>query len=180
MYISETAIVEKDVVLGEGTRVWNYSHVMEGSRIGVSCNIGDGVFIGRKVLIGDNVKIANNVNIPEGVIIKNNVFIGSNVSLKNVKYPKAFRKAREYVPTVIEDDVTIDVNACLMPGLVIGKGATIGAGAIVVRNVSEHGFVVSPPAECMCEKETCKECHKRKLQKIAKRLKYEQKRVNNK
>ena len=175
MYIHETAIIEKDVTLGNGTYVWAYSHIMEGTRTGVSCTIGDGVFIGKKVIIGDKVKIGNGANIPEGVIIKDNVFIGTNVSFKNVKYPRAYRKANGFLPTVVEDNATIDVNACVMPGIVIGKNSTIGAGAIVVRNVSEGGFVVSPPAECICNRDTCSECQKRKQKKLSRRLKYEKK-----
>lgn len=171
-YISETAIIEKGVSLGNHTRIWNFTHIMEGVRIGVSCNVGDGVFIGRKVLIGDNVKIANNVNIPEGVILRNDVFIGSNVSFKNVKYPRAYRKARELLSTIVNEGATIDANALINPGLTIGKNATVGAGAIVVNDVSEKGFVVSPHAECICGREDCQECQKRKLKHIAKKSNY--------
>ena len=170
-YITETAIIEKGVSLGNYTRVWNYAHIMQEVSIGVSCNIGDGVFIGRKVLIGNNVKIANNANIPEGVILRDDVFIGSNVSFKNVKYPRAYRKARELLSTVVNEGATIDANAIINPGLTIGKNATVGAGAIVVNDVSENGFVVSPHAECICGREDCQECQKRKLKKLAKHYK---------
>ncbi|HDY68440.1 hypothetical protein LCGC14_1222200 [marine sediment metagenome] len=172
MYTHPTAIVEEKVTLGNGTYVWSHTHIMEGARLGVSCNVGNNVFIGRKVIIGDKVKICNGANIPEGVIIKDNVFIGSNVSFKNVKYPRAYRKANGYLPTVVEENATIDANACLMPGIVIGKNSTVGAGAIVIKDVSEGGFVVSPPAECICERDTCAECQRRKQKKLKRRLKY--------
>lgn len=172
MFISKTAIIDENVTLGEGTRIWHHTHIMDGAKLGVSCNVGDNVFIGNSVIIGDCVKIANNANIPEGVILKDNVFIGSNVSFKNVKYPRAYRKAREYVPTIVEEGATIDTNACIMPGLLIGKRSTVGAGAIVIHNVSESGFVVSPPAECICERDTCVECNKRKIRKLKRKEKY--------
>ena len=176
-YVSDTAIIEENVEIGDYTRIWNFTHVMDGAKIGVSCNIRDGVFVGTKVIIGNNVHIANGVNIPEGVIIKDNVFIGTNVSFKNVKYPRAYRKANEYVPTIVEENATIDANVCLMPGVVVGKNSTVGAGAIVVKSVPEGGFVVSPPAQCICEKETCPECEKRKQKRLLKQQKYEQSKV---
>lgn len=171
--IADTALVEKGASLGNHTYIWHYSHISKGARLGVSCIIGDGVFVGKKVIIGDKVKICNGANVPEGVIIKDNVFIGSNVSFKNVKYPRAYRKAHGFLPTVVEENATIDANACLMPGIVIGRGSTIGAGAVVVRDVPEGGFVVSPPAECICDRDTCPECQRRKQKKLNRKLKYE-------
>ncbi|MFX0211668.1 MAG: acyltransferase [Candidatus Hodarchaeota archaeon] len=175
MFTCPTAIIEEGVVLGNGTHVWHFSHIMEGAKLGVSCNIGDNVFIGRKVIIGDNVKIANGAVIPEGVVIKDYVFIGSNVSFKNVKYPRAYRKANEYTPTIVEENATIDANACIMPGITIGRDSTVGAGAVVVHNVPQSSFVVGPSADCICNREECPICSKRKQKNILRHKKYAEK-----
>lgn len=173
-FLSEHAIVEEDVVIGEGSRIWHFAHIMKGARIGVSASIGEHVFIGKGVLIGDNSKIANGTQIYEGVIIKNNVHVGNNVSFQNVKYPRAWRTATEYLATVVEDNVTIKANAVIAAGVHIGPNSTIGEGAIVIRDISEGGFVVSPAATCICERQECKECSERKKKNIIRALRHAQ------
>ena len=164
-------IIEDNVKIGKGTRVWEYTKIRVSAVIGDNCNIGNHVFIGEGAIIGDNVKIANGVNIYRGTIIKSNVFIGNNVSFTNVRYPRAWRKAKEFETTIVEDNVTIGANAVIMAGIKIGSDSTIGEGAVVVHNVSQGGFVVSPKAECICDREECLECSKRKEKKRIKHLK---------
>ena len=126
----------------------------------------------QNVIIGDNVRIANGVNIYEGTVIKDRVFLGNNVSFTNVRYPRAWRKANQFMATVIEEDATVNANAVITAGVRVGRGATVGDGAIVVNNVSDGGMVVSPKAECICEREECAECSKRKERNLRKHIKY--------
>ena len=175
-FIAKSAIVEEDVVISEGSYIWHFSHLMSGVRVGINCTIGERVYIGKGVLIGDNVKVCNGANIYEGTIIKNNVFIGNNVSFSNVKYPRAWRKANEFLPIIVEDNATIDANSVISRGVKIGRFSTVGRGAIVINDVPEGGFVVGPAAQCICERETCVECAKRKEKNLTKHLKYVSKR----
>src|SRR3990167_11104431 len=99
---SVSAIIENDVLIGQGSFVWYFTHLMDGVRLGMNCSVGEKSFIGRRVLIGDNVRIGNNVNIYEGAIIRNDVFIGNNVSFTNVRKPKATKKASKILNTIIE------------------------------------------------------------------------------
>ena len=163
--IAETALVE-GAEIGDGTQVWHFAHISNGAKIGKNCNIGERVYVGKGVIIGNNVHVANGANIYEGAIIQNNVFIGNNVSFTNVKYPRAWRKAWGYVKTVVGENVTINANAVITGGVTIGDASTIGEGAIVVRDVSPGGFVVSPAAQCICDRKTCKECILRKERNI--------------
>lgn len=175
-FIAESAIVEEDVVIGNDTKVWHFSHLMSGVRVGINCVIGERVFVGKGVLIGDNVKIGNGSNVYAGTVIKNNVFIGNNVSFSNVKYPRAWRKAIEFLPVIVEENATIDANSVISPGVKIGRSSTVGRGAVVVNNVSEGGFVVGPVAECICDRENCVECQKRRERNLTKHLIYVSKR----
>lgn len=167
-FIADNSIIEEDVQIGDNSKVWYFSHIMNGVKIGENCSIGERVFIGRKVLIGNNVKIGNGTNIYEGAIIKDDVFIGNNVSFTNVRYPRAWRKAREFLPVIVEEKATINANAIITGGVRIGKSSNIGDGAIVRNNVSDGGMVVSPKAECICGRDECEECSKRKQKNLKK------------
>ena len=171
-WIAENSLLEENVQVGADTKIWYWVHIMSGTKIGQNCNIGDRVFIGKNVIIGDNVRIANGVNIYEGTVIKDRVFLGNNVSFTNVRYPRAWRKANQFMATVIEEDATVNANAVITAGVRVGRGATVGDGAIVVNNVSDGGMVVSPKAECICEREECTECSKRKERNLRKHIKY--------
>jgi len=177
---AETAIIEDGAKIGDGSKIWHFSHIMGTAVIGDNCSIGERVFIGDGVIIGDNCKIANGANIYKGAVIRNNVFIGNNVSFTNVKYPRAWRKPREFVPVIVDENVTINANAIVVGGVRIGRNSTVGEGAIVVRDVSEGGFVVSPPAQCLCDRDNCAECFKRKEKnKLRYQKNVEKKQQNN-
>ena len=169
--MGDFSIVEEFTKIGENTKIWNFTHIRVSAHIGDNCNIGNNVFIGERVQIGDNVRIANSVNVYDGVIIKDNVIIGPAVTFTNVKYPRHYRTG-ERETTLVEENVTIKANAVIMAGIKIGRNSTIGEGAIVIRDVSEGGFVISPAAECICNQDTCKECIGRKQKKLEKHLNY--------
>lgn len=143
----ETAIIDDGCEIGEGTKIWNNSHIMK-SKIGKNCNIGQNVFIGKDVILGDNCKIQNNVNIYSGVIAEDNVFFGPNCTTTNDKTPRAeFPKNGKYINTYIKKGVSIGASVTLVAGITLGKYALIGSGAVVTKNVSDHSVVVGNPAK---------------------------------
>lgn len=144
--IAENSIIELDVSIGEGTKVWYFVHIMQGARIGRNCNIGDYCFFGKKVIVGDGVKFGNNVNIYQGTIIKDRVFIGNNVSFTNVRKPR-IGKIGKILDTIIEEGVSIGANSTIVGGIKIGKNATIADGSVVFFDVQENSFVAGNPAK---------------------------------
>ena len=145
--VHETAIVEEGFLLGERTRVWHFSHLMNGSRIGSDCTIGQNVFIDKNVTIGNRVKIQNNVSVYNGVIIEDDVFIGPSAVFTNVINPRSFiDRKNEFQPTRVKKGATIGANATIICGIEIGEYAMIGAGAVVTRVVKYFEFVYGKPA----------------------------------
>ena len=142
---SVSAIIDENVSIGEGSFIWYFSHVMRGAKIGKRTTIGEKCFIGQNVVIGDDVKIGNNTNIYEGAVIKDRVFIGNNVSFNNVKVPVAHRKAQRYLPTIVDNNVSIGANVTILPGIMIEEGAIIGDGTCVVLPVPRYCLVVGNP-----------------------------------
>lgn len=146
----ETAIVDDDVVIGAGSKVWHFSHILPGSRIGERCNIGQNVVIGPNVTIGNGCKIQNNVSVYEGIILDDDVFCGPSMVFTNVMNPRAHisRKA-EFKPTQVKQGVTIGANATIVCGHVLGRYCFIGAGAVVTQDVPDHALMVGNPARQM-------------------------------
>ncbi len=143
----QTAIVDEDVKIGEGTRIWHFSHIIKGSCIGRNCNIGQNVVVGPKAIIGNNCKIQNNVSVYEGVILEDNVFCGPSMVFTNVYNPRSeFPRKNEYRKTLVKRGTTIGANATIVGGITIGTYAFIGAGAVVNRDVPDFGLVVGNPA----------------------------------
>ena len=151
-YIAENSIIEKDVSIGDGTKVWYFSHIREGAKLGKNCNVGDHVYIDQKVIIGNDCKIGNSASIYQGAIIKDGVFIGKGVTVTNVRKPKALKKAKKYLDTIIEDGVSIEANCTIVGGVKIGKNSIIGAGATVIGDIPEDVFVVGNPAHIVKKK----------------------------
>ena len=149
--LATSSIVEENVIVGDNTKVWYFSHLMEGSRIGSDCVIGEGCFIGKNVLIGDNCKIGNESQIVEGVILKNNIRLGLGVKFTNVRKPSAKKKGKK-LDTIVDDDVTIESGAIIQGGVKITKGVIVGAGAVVIENLLERGFYVGNPARLIKQK----------------------------
>lgn len=146
-FIHETTIVEEDVSIGEGTKIWHYSHVLSNSSIGNRCVIGRNVSIGPNGSIGNNVKIQNNVSVYSGVIIEDDVFCGPSCVFTNVTNPRAFiNRKSEFKPTFLKKGCSIGANATILCGTTIGEYSLVAAGATVTNSVPAYGLVVGTPA----------------------------------
>jgi UDP-2-acetamido-3-amino-2,3-dideoxy-glucuronate N-acetyltransferase len=144
--IHPQAIVEKGAILGEGTRVWAFAHILPGARIGADCNICDGVFIENDVVIGDRVTIKCGVQVWDGVRIENDAFIGPNATFTNDPFPRSKEYPERFQPTLIRSGASIGANATLLPGISVGRNAMVGAGAVVTRDVPTNAIVMGNPA----------------------------------
>jgi UDP-2-acetamido-3-amino-2,3-dideoxy-glucuronate N-acetyltransferase len=154
--VHPTAIVDEDVMLGDGTRIWHFVHVSRGARIGARCVLGQNVFIGENVRIGDDVKIQNNVSVYAGVSVDAEVFLGPSCVFTNVINPRAFveRKA-EFRSTHVGRGASVGANATILCGYDLGDYCLIGAGSVVPRGARPHELVVGNPARrlgwvCVC------------------------------
>ena len=132
--------------IGEGSRIWQFAVVLAGAKIGKNCNICAQTFIENDVVVGENVTVKCGVQLWDGLRIGNNVFIGPNVTFCNDKHPKSGNRKFEKLKTIIEDDVSIGANATILPGIRLGKGCVIGAGAVVTKDVRPGATVVGNPA----------------------------------
>lgn len=145
--IHPSAVVDKGAQIGEGTRIWHFSHVMPGAVIGTNCIIGQNSFIDNNVVVGNNCKIQNNVSLYNGVIFEDDVFIGPSVVFTNVINPRAFiERKSEFKSTRICRGASIGANATIVCGVTIGEYALIGAGAVVTKDVPPYALVVGNPA----------------------------------
>ena len=170
----ETAIVDKSCLVGDGTKIWHFSHVMPGAQIGNNCNIGQNVVLSPDVKIGNNVKIQNNVSVYSGVILEDNVFCGPSMVFTNVINPRShISRKNEFQNTLVKKGATIGANSTIVCGNTIGKYAFIGAGAVVTKDVPNHALVLGNPARisgwvCECcnrlyfhnDVSTCSSCNK--------------------
>ena len=132
--------------IGEGTKIWQFTVVLERAVVGVDCNICAQVFIENDVIIGDNVTIKNGVQLWDGITIENNVFIGPNVTFTNDLYPRSKQYPEEYLKTTVFEGASIGANATILPGIKIGKNAMVGAGAVVTHDVPPNAIVLGNPA----------------------------------
>ena len=167
--IHETAVVDGSATIGEGTRVWHFTHIMDGAVIGDACTLGQNVFVARKVTVGDRVKVQNNVSLYQGVTLEDDVFVGPSVVFTNVSTPRAHLSRRDrFEATRVRQGATIGANATVVCGNDIGAFAFVGAGSVVTRSVPDHSLVVGNPARhagwvCRCgerlsETLTCPVC----------------------
>ena len=145
-YVNAFADVKSEMI-GEGTRIWQFAVVLMGARIGKNCNICAHTFIENDVVIGDNVTVKCGVQLWDGLRVGNNVFIGPNVTFCNDKHPRSGNHDYECLQTIIEDDVSIGANATILPGVKLGRGCVIGAGAVVTKDVAFGVTVVGNPAK---------------------------------
>ena len=155
-YVHPTSTVEEPATIGEGTKIWHFSHIMPNATIGKNCNIGQNVFIAENVSIGNNVKIENNVSVFEGVTLKDDVFCGPSCVFTNVRAPRSHISQKgNYVPTTVNKGATIGANATIVCGKTIGSYSFIGAGAVVTKDVPDYALVYGNTARiqgwlCQC------------------------------
>ncbi|HKJ42019.1 MAG TPA: acyltransferase [Sunxiuqinia sp.] len=143
----ETAIIDDGALIGEGTKIWHFSHVMSGAKIGDNCVLGQNTYVGGKAQIGNRVKVQNNVSIYDSVILEDDVFCGPSCVFTNVVNPRSFvERKTEYKETRIKRGVSIGANATIVCGVTIGEYAFIGAGAVVTKYVKPFALMVGVPA----------------------------------
>lgn len=144
----KTAVIDQGCKIGKGTKIWHYSHILEGTKIGKNCTIGQNVMIGPDVIVGDNCKIQNNVSLYKGVKLDNGVFCGPSCVFTNVVNPRAeVERKNEFIKTNVEKGVSIGANATIICGNRIGSYSLIGAGAVITKNVKPHSIMVGNPAK---------------------------------
>lgn len=145
-----SAIVDEGCEIGEGTKIWHFSHVMTGCRLGNNCNLGQNVVVSPGVVLGKNVKVQNNVSIYTGVVCDDDVFLGPSMVFTNVINPRsAVNRKSEYARTHVGTGASIGANATIVCGHDIGKFAFIGAGAVVTKHVPDYALVVGNPSRQM-------------------------------
>ena len=146
-FAHETAVIDEGCQIGEGTKVWHFSHIMPNCTIGLTCNIGQNVVISPEVILGNNVKVQNNVSIYTGVICEDDVFLGPSMVFTNVMNPRsAIIRRDSYLKTIVKKGASIGANATIVCGHDIGRYAFIGAGAVVTKHVPDYALVVGNPA----------------------------------
>ncbi len=175
-FIHETSIVDSDVTIGDNTKIWHFSHIQSGAKIGSNCSLGQNVNISNNVTIGDGVKIQNNVSVYEGVTLEDYVFCGPSCVFTNDLTPRSrYPKHGKYKQTIIRHDATLGANCTIVCGHEVGHHATIAAGAVVASNVRPHALMAGVPTKqigwvCECgqvlEKQsngelTCSDCGRR-------------------
>ncbi|THB63240.1 MAG: N-acetyltransferase [Spirochaetaceae bacterium] len=169
VFIHESSYVDDGAVVGKGTRIWHFSHVLPKARIGENCSLGQNVNIGSRAVIGNGVKIQNNVSIYDDVVLEDDVFCGPSCVFTNVINPRAFvERKHEYRPTIVRQGASIGANATIVCGVTLGKYSLVGAGAVVTKEVPAYAVVYGSPARqhgwaCKCgsllaEDLQCSEC----------------------
>ena len=146
-FVHESSYVDDGAEIGDGTKIWHFSHILSGAKIGKSCSFGQNVSVSGGVIIGDNVKVQNNVSIYEGTIIEDDVFLGPSCVLTNVTNPRSqvLRKSL-YEKTLLRRGCSIGANATVVCGITIGRYAFVAAGAVVTGDVSDYALMVGVPA----------------------------------
>jgi len=148
-FIDSHAVVDDNVEIGEGTKIWHFTHIQSGSKIGKNCVFGQNVNVGNNVTIGDYVKVQNNVSIYEGVTLEDYVFCGPSMVFTNIlnprcKYPQV--GSQYYIKTLVKEGASLGANCTIVCGITIGRNAFVGAGAVVTKDVPDFALVVGNPA----------------------------------
>jgi len=156
VFVHPSSCVDDGCVVGAGTKIWHFCHVMPGARLGRGCSLGQNVMVGPGVVLGDGVRVQNNVSLYEGVELGDFVFCGPSVVFTNVRFPRAeFPRRDAFLPTRVRRGATLGANATVVCGVEVGAYALVGAGAVVTRDVPAHALVVGAPARrvgwvCRC------------------------------
>ncbi len=146
-FVHESSIVDANVAIGDGTKIWHFCHVLSHSKIGERCVLGQNVMAGPNVTIGNGCKIQNNVSLYDGVTLEDDVFCGPSCVFTNVLTPRAFVERKdEFLPTLVRTGASIGANATIVCGTTVGRYAMVGAGAVVTNDVLNYQLVVGSPA----------------------------------
>ncbi len=144
----ESSYVDEGCQIGNGTKIWHFSHIMTGCQIGCNCNIGQNVVVSPDVVLGNNVKIQNNVSVYTGVVCEDDVFLGPSMVFTNVINPRSHvSRKHEYKPTFLRKGASVGANATIVCGNEIGAYALIGAGSVITKNVKPYALMVGNPAK---------------------------------
>ena len=147
-FIHKTSVVDSPCDIGDGTKIWHFSHIMVNSKLGTNCNLGQNVVISPNVILGNNVKVQNNVSIYTGVICEDDVFIGPSCVFTNVLNPRsAIVRNKNYSSTIIRKGASIGANATIICGNEIGCYAFVGAGSVITKPVKPYALVVGNPGK---------------------------------
>src|SRR5262245_36737704 len=155
-FVHESSYVDEPCEIGEGTKIWHFSHIMSGARIGRGCNIGQNVVVSPDVVVGDNVKIQNNVSLYTGVILEDDVFCGPSMVFTNVVNPRShIPRKNEYRQTLVKRGASLGANSTVVCGHTVGRYAFVGAGSIVTKDIPDYALVVGNPGRvtgwmCAC------------------------------
>ena len=142
-----TAVIDEGCSIGDGTKIWHFSHIMSDCKIGMNCNIGQNVVVSPTVILGNNVRVQNNVSIYQGVICEDDVFLGPSMVFTNVFNPRsAISRKHEFMQTIVKKGASIGANATIVCGNNIGEYAFIGAGSVVTKDVPAYALVMGNPA----------------------------------
>lgn len=162
-FVHESSYIDDDVKIGKDTKIWHFSHVMKGARIGANCSFGQNVNVGNNAVIGNNVRVQNNVSIYEGVMLEDDVFCGPSMVFTNDLTPRAFdpKGPAGYLKTIVRRGASIGANATVVCGHKIGEYSIVGAGAVVTKDIPDYAIVVGNPAKqigwvCKCGKRLTK------------------------
>lgn len=174
-YVHPSAFVDEPAEIGDGTKIWHFSHIMKGAKLGKNCIIGQNCFIGGRAVLGNNVKLQNNVSVYDLVTLEDYVFCGPSCVFTNDMNPRSkYPKGGQWVATLVKSGASIGANATIICGITIGRHAFVGAGAVVHKDVPDYAVVVGVPARIigwMCEcgerlsfdsfdRATCKKCER--------------------
>ena len=141
-----TAVIDEGAVIGNGTKIWHFSHIMPKAIIGESCTIGQNVLVASDAVLGNNVKVQNNVSVYTGVVCEDDVFLGPSCVFTNVINPRSFiSRKEEFRQTLVKKGATIGANATIICGVTIGEYAMIGAGAVITKDVPDYALIVGNP-----------------------------------
>ncbi len=148
VFAHETAVIDENCSIGNGTKIWHFSHIMSNCTIGEGCNLGQNVVVSPQVILGKNVKVQNNVSIYTGVVCEADVFLGPSMVFTNVINPRsAIIRKKEYLKTIVKKGASIGANATIVCGNNIGEYAFVGAGAVVTKEIKPYALVVGNPSK---------------------------------
>ena len=146
-FAHETAVIDKNCLIGENTKIWHFSHIMSHAQLGKNCNIGQNVVVSPEVILGNNVKVQNNVSIYTGVVCQDDVFLGPSMVFTNILNPRSAVIRRDHYLETLVKGASIGANATVICGNTIGSYSLIGAGSVVTKDVSDYALIIGNPGK---------------------------------